>query len=312
MAAPGMPLMGRLRRVDDCTRIIAGLIDVDTDRHLWGDSFDGSVNDPFALQDRVVDGVLCGVVSSITDAELGACASQGHHRDRAARDLATQALPLILATTVPSTLNAMTLLDRAIELDPSDPLAVALLACCHVQLALYLGTSSPAAARTEAERLARRAALLDGGDPLVTTARSMAMSMSGQCQEGHPLVARALAMDPTSTWAWERSGFSRLCARRTPGPCHRRIHTGIAAEGARPARCHLFHGDSMGPSLGGPVAGGGALGGEGFGGEPRRGIDVSLGIPLCLRTWRSVTHGAGGRAYAPVAPRGQRIAARGL
>ena len=202
-------LMGRLRRVDDCTRVIARLVDLDTDRHLWGDSFDGAANDPFALQDRVVDGVLCGAASSITDAELGRVQHKDL-KDCAARELAMQALPLIFATRVPSTLNAMALLDRAIELDPCDPLAVALLACCHVQLALYLGTSSPPAARAEAERLARHAAMLDDGDPLVTTARSMAMSMSGQCQEGHPLVARALAMDPTSTWAWERSGFSRL------------------------------------------------------------------------------------------------------
>jgi adenylate cyclase len=85
-----------------------------------------------------------------------------------------------------------------------------LLACCHAQLALNLGTSSPPAARAEAERLARHAALLDSGDPLVTTARAMAISMSGQCREGHPLIARALAMDPTSTWAWERSGFARI------------------------------------------------------------------------------------------------------
>ena len=201
-------LMGRLRRVDETTRVVARLLDVDANCHLWGDSFDGSVNDPFALQDRVVDGVLCGVVSSITDAELG----RVRHKDPgdlAARELTMQALPLILATRIPSVRTAMTLLDRAIELDPCDPLAVALLACCHGQLALYLGTSSPAAARAEAERLARRAGMLDNSDPLVTTARAMAMNMSGQCQEGHPLTARALAMDPTSTWAWERSGFTR-------------------------------------------------------------------------------------------------------
>ncbi len=208
-------LMGRLRRVDDRTRVIARLIDVDADRHLWGDSFDGSASDPFALQDRVVDGVLCGAVSSITDAELGRVRHKDP-RDRAPRDLATEALPLILAAKVPNTLTAMTLLDRAIELDPCDPLAVALLGCCHVQLALYLGTSSPAAARAEAERLATRAALLDSNDPLVTTARSMAMSMAGRCEEGHPLVTRALAMDPTSTWAWERSGFSRLTRGEHP------------------------------------------------------------------------------------------------
>jgi adenylate cyclase len=202
-------LIGRLRQVDDCTRVIARLIDVDTDRQLWGDSFDGSADDPFALQDRVVDGVLCGVVSNITDAELGRVQSKDP-KDRSARDLAMQALLLILSARLPSTLNAMTLLDRAIELDLCEPLAVALLACCHAQLAFNLGTSSPPAARAEAERLARHAALLDSGDPLVTTARAMALSMSGQCPEGHPLIARELAMDPTSTWAWGRSGFARI------------------------------------------------------------------------------------------------------
>jgi AraC-like DNA-binding protein/tetratricopeptide (TPR) repeat protein len=208
-------LTGRLQRVGDRTRVVAGLVDVATDQHLWGDSFDGWANNPFELQDRVADSVLCGVVSRITDAELGRVQHKDP-RDRAARDLAIQALPLILAARTPGTVRAMTLLDRAIELDPGDALAAALLACCHVQLALYLGTSSPAAARAEAERLARRAALLDSADPLVTTARSMALSMAGQCQEGHPLVDRALAMDPTSTWAWERSGFSRLCRGEPP------------------------------------------------------------------------------------------------
>jgi len=208
-------LMGRLARVDDCTRVIARLVDVDADRHLWGDSFDGSANDQFALQDRVVDGVLCGVVSSITDAEL-VRVQHKDPRDRAARDLATQALPLILAARLPSTLSAMSLLASAIEMDPSEPLAVALLACCHAQIALNFGTASPAEARAEAERLARRAALLDNSDPLVTTARAMAMSMSGKCQDGHSLITRALAMDPTSTWAWERSGFIRLWSGKQP------------------------------------------------------------------------------------------------
>jgi AraC-like DNA-binding protein len=208
-------LMGRLRRVDDCTRVITRLVDVDADRHLWGDSFDGSVRDPFALQDRVVDSVLCGIISSITDAELRRVQDKDP-RDRAARDMATQALPLILAARLPSTLSAMTLLDRAIELDPGEPLAVALLACCQAQLALNFGTPSPAAARAEADRLARRAALLDNCDPLVTTARAMAMSMSGQCQAGQSLVSRAVAMDPTSTWAWERSGFVGLWCGEHP------------------------------------------------------------------------------------------------
>jgi len=70
--------------------------------------------------------------------------------------------------------------------------------------------------RPEVERLARRAALLDSSDPMVTTARAAAMSLSWQCQEAHSLAVRAVAMDPTSTWAWERRGFTGLCGGEHP------------------------------------------------------------------------------------------------
>lgn len=66
-----------------------------------GDCFDGSASDPFALQDRVVDGVLCGVASRLTEAEIArACGKDP--RDIASRDLAPRALPLAWGTNVPS------------------------------------------------------------------------------------------------------------------------------------------------------------------------------------------------------------------
>ena len=201
-------LLGRLTRDGERTRVIVKLVDVVADHHVWGDSFDGSASDPFALQDRVVDGVLCGVVSSITDAETERVHSKDP-RDRAARDLAMQAWPLILNASVPSALQAIPILERAIELDPSDALAVALLACCHTQLFNYQGTPSPPA-RDAALRLARRAALLDSSDPLVTTARAMAAAIGPDPDEGHALATRAVAMDPTSAWALERRGYARL------------------------------------------------------------------------------------------------------
>src|SRR5262249_30865973 len=63
-------LLGRLTRRDGRTRVIVRLVDAATNRNIWGDSFDGSESDPFELQDRVVDGVLCSVVSHITDTEI--------------------------------------------------------------------------------------------------------------------------------------------------------------------------------------------------------------------------------------------------
>jgi hypothetical protein len=107
-------------------RVIVRLVDVATDRQVWGDSFDGSVNDPFALQDRVVDGVLCGVVSRITDAEIERARGKDP-RDVGARDLALQALPLILDANLRSVRGAIAILDRAIDMDPADATAVAFL-----------------------------------------------------------------------------------------------------------------------------------------------------------------------------------------
>jgi AraC-like DNA-binding protein len=200
-------LLGRLTHRDERTRVIVRVVDVAANRHVWGDSFDGSVNDPFELQDHVVDGVLCGVVSRITDAEI----ERVHNKaptDLGAHDLALRALPLILGTSVPNARRAMALLDRATELDAADATSMALLACCHAQLGTYHGTSSPGAARDTALALSlsRRAAMLDNSNPLVMAACSTATALALQADEAEALVTRALAMDPTSAWAWERRG----------------------------------------------------------------------------------------------------------
>ena len=86
-------LLGRLTRRDERTRVIVRLVDIATDRHLWGDSFDGLAKDPFELQDRVVDGVLCGVVSNITDAETERIRDMDAS-DLGARNMAMRAMPL--------------------------------------------------------------------------------------------------------------------------------------------------------------------------------------------------------------------------
>src|SRR5262249_20792050 len=50
-------------------RIMLALIDREPRRHLWGDSFDGMVAEPFALQDAVMNGVLRGVLPALGEAE---------------------------------------------------------------------------------------------------------------------------------------------------------------------------------------------------------------------------------------------------
>src|SRR5262249_35080518 len=52
-----------------------------------------------------------------------------------------------------------------------------------------------------------RAGILDPDDSMVLTARCAVHTMAGDFAAADLLLARALARDPRSSWAWERSGW---------------------------------------------------------------------------------------------------------
>lgn len=72
---------------------------------------------------------------------------------------------------------------------------------------MYNASSVPAEERDRSSRLVRRAAVLDDDNPLALTARCAVHMMLGELDVARTLVSRALARDPTCTWAWGRSGW---------------------------------------------------------------------------------------------------------
>ena len=202
-------LLGRLKQHGQRVRVTVRLVEVATDQHLWGDSFDGLIDNPLELQDRVADTVLRGITANITDAEI-ARASSKDLRDRGARELVLQAFPLILNADAGSALKAAALLHSAIDTDPADATAAALLAFSQLQLIGYYGTESQSAAFNVAVQHLRRAVLLDDSDPLVLVARAALAEWLPQPDDAGTPLSRALAIDPTSTWAWERRAYARL------------------------------------------------------------------------------------------------------
>jgi adenylate cyclase len=72
---------------------------------------------------------------------------------------------------------------------------------------MYNGSQAPAEDRMRALRLAQRAAILDSDDPLVLTARCAVHTMAREFEVADALLARALALDPTSSWTWGRGGW---------------------------------------------------------------------------------------------------------
>lgn len=202
--------MGRVAHSGERARVTVRLVDAGADRHVWGDSFDGLVREPFALQDRVAEGVLHGVVPALTQAEVERlndrpCDTLG------AREMVLRAMPLAFAADIASAHRLLTVTGEALDKDPGDALSIAMAALAHAQIANLFGTTTPAAERQTALRLSEQAGVLDDGDTLVAAARAATASLLYQSiDEVDRLVTRALAMDPAIGWAWASRGHLRL------------------------------------------------------------------------------------------------------
>jgi tetratricopeptide (TPR) repeat protein len=188
-------------------------MDADAGRHVWGDSYDESLNGILDLQRRVVEGAMYGVVPAVTGAELRRIDAR-NSETLTAREMAIQALPLLQKVDSVSARKLFAIASRAMDIDPDDPLPPALAAYAQARLIVGFDVPSPAATRELTLRLADRAGILDFGDPLVVTARAAVATLLGQRDDAETLASRALAMDPASGWAWERRGF--LLSRREP------------------------------------------------------------------------------------------------
>ena len=192
---------------------------------MSGATNDGRTDDLFDLLQRAANNALCGAVRGIGGAELDRIRGKEPHA-RAARETILQAAPVWLKIDADSSRSTFALASRAMDMDPDGALPVAVAA--YNQARLFNGgkVESLDATGRLAFDLSCRAAALDDGDPLVVTARAAAATLLHAEQAGEEadaLVDRALAMDPTSGWAWERKAFL-LCWDRPDEaiPCFNR------------------------------------------------------------------------------------------
>jgi adenylate cyclase len=234
-------IAARIAQTRDRLRIIVHLLDTSTTQHIWGDSYDGETADLFGLQDRVTEGVARAILPNVRGAEIER-ARRKRPQDLDAYDLTLRAFSLAAAANPAAANQALDLLERAMEIAPDYALPVALAAWCHAQRVTYNGTRSMSEERAEAVRLANRAAILDGDDdPLVMTARCAVHTMVNDLDAGEALLERALGLDPTSAWVWERSGWLKTYLGE-PDLAIRHFEHSIRLAPARPQLAHCFIG----------------------------------------------------------------------
>jgi TolB-like protein/AraC-like DNA-binding protein len=210
-------LTGRVIRASAGVRLIVRLVDVQEDRHLWGDSFDGHAHDILTLQDRVVDSVLREVQPHI----LGEQIERARRADPAALtgfEIALRALPLALSPNRSGVVNcseqATHLLERALTLAPDCALAVALVGWSHARNAIVAWNSNAIEAKAQACQMADRAAILAPADPMVLALRASIAHLAGEYGAAEALAFRAVASDPTCAYGWDRLGWVHEATNR--------------------------------------------------------------------------------------------------
>jgi adenylate cyclase len=136
-------LEGSVRKAGHRVRITGQLIDAVMGVHLWADRFDGAMDDMFDLQDRVTASVVAAIAPKIEQAEIERARTKPTENLNA-YDLYLRALEQHYRMTKPASDAAVSLLLRALELDPRYSLAKALLAEVYVSRRNGWGTAEEA------------------------------------------------------------------------------------------------------------------------------------------------------------------------
>ncbi len=126
---------GSVQRSGSRVRINAQLVDVRTDRHLWGQTYDRDLADVFAIQSEIAKTIADQLEAKLSPAEKDAI-ERAPTSDITAFDLYTLAKNLCLtafgsSTTKANLLQAADLLNQAVARDPSFLQAYCLLAFAH-------------------------------------------------------------------------------------------------------------------------------------------------------------------------------------
>ena len=123
-------LEGSVRRDGDQVRINAQLIDALSGGHLWAERYDGTLDDVFALQDKVTKKIVAALAINLT-AEQKSAFSRGETVNPQAHDALLRGWAHFRRDTPEDLAEAVPYLKQALELDPTYRRAQAALAAVY-------------------------------------------------------------------------------------------------------------------------------------------------------------------------------------
>jgi adenylate cyclase len=218
-------LEGSVRKVGNRLRVTGQLIDAETGHHLWAERYDRVLEDLFAIQDELTD----GIVGAIEGAGARAEADRAHRKPPDSLD-AWEAFMCGWWHTSRMTREdfaiAEPLFRRAIELDSDFAPPHIGLAYVRLWTAFFHWTDKPADALAEGVASAGTALTLD---PLASSAHSalgVLLSVTGRLDEALAASRRAIELNPSGAIGYASLGVVHMY-RGEPEPGIRAIETAI-------------------------------------------------------------------------------------
>jgi len=203
---------GSVRRAGQRLRLTAQLIEAATGNHLWADRYDGSLENVFDFQDRIVASLVGAIEPKLRATEI-ARARRKRPDSLDAFDLFLQALPKAASMSAQGLAEAIELLDRAIDLSPRYAQALAYAGQCRAMRPTLAYSADADRDFSEADELSRRALESDPADPVaLTVAALIPVILRRDYQAGGELIDRSLTIDPNNARAWNTRGWISVWA----------------------------------------------------------------------------------------------------
>jgi len=190
-------LEGSVRREGDTVRINAQLIDALGGQHLWAERYDGSIQDVFALQDRVIGQIVAALAVKLTNAERTSVEFV-ETRNPQAYDAVLRGWAHYRLGPEEETNKAIALFEQAIALDPDYGRAHAAVAAASWRIVESSWESTTEGGYQRAFDRMQEALVKAKRQPngLAHAVSAEVLAKQGQYEEAFTEIGRAMALAP--------------------------------------------------------------------------------------------------------------------
>ena len=191
----GSVVEGSVRKAGNRVRVTVQLINAGTEEHLWSSHYDKNLDDIFAVQSEIAEKVAGELRTQLLDSEKRTLEKKPTENAEAYNNF-LRGRELFRQGTETSLKQAITLFEKAIQLDPSFARAYVAEAECH-QLLADLGNEPWEISVTAVRRLLERALNLDPNLPEAHASLAVMLFTEDDALGSEAEARRALELNPS-------------------------------------------------------------------------------------------------------------------